>query len=259
MKDKVVIVTGSTSGIGLGIISRFAASGAKCVLHGFADENLVEEISRDLKKAGAQDVLFDDADLSDPKAIDQMFARIADKYGQIDVLVNNAGIQYVSPIDEFPPEKLEMIIRVDLISALYTTKNAVQIMKKQQWGRIINIASAHGLVASPFKSIYVAAKHGIVGFTKSVALEVAQQGITVNAICPGYVKTPLVLNQIADTAKARHMTEEEVMKNVLLAVQATKKFVEISEVAEFAFFLASKEAGSITGAALSIDGGWTSQ
>lgn len=259
MQDKVVVVTGSTSGIGLGVISKFAKAGACVVVNGFASGDVADKISQDLLKLGAKDVLFSGADLSKPEEIDDMFKNIIKKYKKIDILINNAGMQFVSPIEDFPAEKLEMIMRVNLLAAFYTTKNSIPVMKEQKWGRVINIASAHGLVASPFKSAYVASKHGIVGFTKSVALEVAQYGITVNAICPGYVKTPLVLNQIADTAKARSMTEEDVVKNVLLAAQATKKFVEIEEVAGFCYFLASDSASSITGSALSIDGGWTSQ
>jgi 3-hydroxybutyrate dehydrogenase len=259
MKDKVVVITGSTSGIGFGIASKFAKDGAKLVINGFASDSEINKISTDLLSLGAVDVLFLGADLSKPLEIDNMFDNIIQKYQRIDVLVNNAGIQFVSPIETFPPEKWEMIIRVDLIAAFYTIKNVIPIMKKQKWGRVINIASAHALVASPFKSAYVAAKHGIIGLTKSVALEVAQDGITVNSICPGYVKTPLVMNQIADTAKARSMSEEDVIKNVILGVQATKKFVEIEEVAEFVYFLSSEMASSITGASLSIDGGWTAQ
>jgi len=259
MQDKVVLVTGSTSGIGFGIISKFAKAGARLVVNGFASSDVIDKISQDLLKLGASDVLFDGADLSKPEEINNMFNNIIQKYKKIDILVNNAGMQFVSPIEDFPDEKLEMIMRVNLLAACYSTKKSIPFMKEQKWGRIINIASAHGLVASPFKSAYVASKHGIVGFTKSVALEVAQHGITVNAICPGYVKTPLVLNQVADTAKARSMSEEDVVKNVLLAAQATKKFVEIEEIADFVHFLASNSAASITGAALSIDGGWTSQ
>lgn len=259
MKDKIVVVTGSTSGIGLGIASKFAKNGAKLVINGFASDSEVKKLSNELKLLGADEVLFDGADLSKLSEIDRMFKNIIEKYQRVDVLVNNAGIQFVSPIENFPPEKWEMIIRIDLIAAFYTIKNVIPIMKHQKWGRVINIASAHALVASPFKSAYVAAKHGLIGLTKSVALEVAQDGITVNSICPGYVKTPLVVNQVADTAKARGISEEDVIKNVILGVQATKKFVEIEEVADFVYFLSSDSASSITGAALSIDGGWTAQ
>ena len=239
MKDKIIVVTGSTSGIGLGIASKFAKNGAKLVINGLASDTEVKELSSKLKILGAAEVLFDGADLSKPAEIDRMFKNIIQKYQRVDVLINNAG--------------------VDLIAAFYTIKNVIPIMKQQKWGRVINIASAHALVASPFKSAYVAAKHGLMGLTKSVALEVAQDGITVNSICPGYVKTPLVVNQIADTAKARSMSEEDVIKNVILGVQATKKFVEIEEIADFVYFLSSESASSITGSALSIDGGWTAQ
>lgn len=188
-----------------------------------------------------------------------MFDEILTKFNTIDVLVNNAGVQFVAPIDEFPAEKWESIMRIDLIASFYTIKYALPIMKQNKFGRIINIASAHAVVASPYKSAYVAAKHGLAGLTKTVALEVAQSGITVNAICPGYVQTPLVRNQVADTAKARNISEEEVVQKIILSAQATKKFVEIEEIAAFAEFLCKPEASSITGALLSIDGGWTSQ
>lgn len=259
VKDKVVVVTGSTSGIGLGIVKRFAKDNAKLVINGFAAEDQVKSITDELLLIGAKEVLYDGADLSKPAEIDAMFAKIMKNLGKVDILINNAGIQFVSPIEDFPPEKWEAIIRIDLIASFYTIKNVIPAMKKNGWGRIVNIASAHALVASPFKSAYVAAKHGMFGMTKSVALEVAQSGITVNAICPGYVKTPLVLGQVADTAKARGMSEEDVIKNVILGVQATKKFVEIDEIVDLAYYLCSNSAASITGAALSIDGGWTSQ
>jgi len=259
MKEKVVIITGSTSGIGFGIAKKFASSGAKIVINGFAQSSQIDNIIQELKALGALDVLFDFADLSKPAEIDAMFKNVVNSFQTIDVLINNAGIQFVSPIENFPSEKWEAIMRVDLIASFYTIKNAIPHMKKKKWGRIINIASAHALVASPFKSAYVAAKHGMLGLTKTAALEVARDGITVNAICPGYVKTPLVLGQVADTAKARGMTEEEVIDKIILGAQATKKFVEIEEVASLAYYLCSTEAASITGTSLSMDGGWTSQ
>jgi 3-hydroxybutyrate dehydrogenase len=259
MKDKVVVITGSTSGIGLGIAKKFASEGACVVINGFGIESEIDQILAELTVLGATDVMYDSADLSKPEEIDAMFSTIIETFAKIDILVNNAGIQFVSPIDEFPADKWELIMRVCLNASFYTIKNSLPSMKKQQWGRIINIASAHALVASPFKSAYVAAKHGIHGLTKSVALEVAREGITVNSICPGYVKTPLVLGQIADTAKARNKTEDDVENNVLLAAQATKKFVKIEEVASLVYYLCSKEAASITGTALSMDGGWTAQ
>lgn len=259
MQNKVVVITGSTSGIGLGIAKKFASHGAKLVINGFAPEEQVTEIIKELIMIGAGRVIYENADLSKPDEINQMFQNIVEKYNTVDVLINNAGIQFVSPIEEFPPEKWESIMRINLIASFYTIKNVVPLMKKNNWGRIINIASAHALVASPFKSAYVAAKHGVLGLTKTVALEVAKNNVTANAICPGYVKTPLVLGQIKDTAKARGMSEEEVIEKIILGSQATKKFVEIEELAALAYFLCSNEAASITGTALPIDGGWTTQ
>lgn len=257
MENKVALITGSTSGIGLGIAKNFAKNKAKLVINGFASAELVLEVTKELKDLGAVNVLYHNADLSRPEEIKNMFDTIIKQFGQVDILVNNAGIQHVSPIDEFPAEKWEAIIRIDLIASFYTIKYAISSMKQNGWGRVINIASAHALVASPFKSAYVAAKHGLSGLTKTVALEVAEHNITVNAICPGYVKTPLVLGQVANTAKARGITEDDVIKKVLLAAQATKKFVEVEEIAALAAFLCTNEAASITGANLSIDGGWT--
>ncbi|GAB4164216.1 MAG: 3-hydroxybutyrate dehydrogenase [Rickettsiaceae bacterium] len=259
MKGKVVVITGSTSGIGLGIAQKFASSGTNLVINGFADAQQASELVKNLKSLGANEVIFEGADLSKPEDINSMFKNIVQHFHTIDILINNAGIQFVSPIEDFPPEKWEAIMRVDLIAAFYTIKNAIPYMKKNKWGRIVNIASAHALVASPFKSAYVAAKHGMLGLTKAVALEVAQNGVTVNSICPGYVKTPLVLGQVANTARARNMTEEEVIDKIILGAQATKKFVEIEEVASLAYYLCTNEAASITGASLSMDGGWTSQ
>ncbi|RTK92508.1 MAG: 3-hydroxybutyrate dehydrogenase [Rickettsiales bacterium] len=259
MQNKVVVITGSTSGIGLGIAKKFASHGAKLVINGFAHEEQVIEIIKELMMIGAGQVIYENADLSKPDEINHMFKNIIATYNTVDVLINNAGIQFVSPIEEFPPEKWEAIMRINLIASFYTIKNVVPLMKKNNWGRIINIASAHALVASPFKSAYVAAKHGVLGLTKTVALEVARNNITANAICPGYVKTPLVLGQIKDTAKARGMSEEEVVEKIILGSQATKKFVEIEELAGLAYFLCSNEAASITGTALPIDGGWTTQ
>ena len=257
MKNKVVIVTGSTSGIGLGIAKKFAIDGANIVIHGFADAELITQISTQLKVLGANEILYHNADLSIPDEIRTMFDIVIKHFGTIDILINNAGIQFVSPIEDFPPEKWESILRIDLIASFYTIKYAIPIMKKNNWGRIVNIASAHGLVASPFKSAYVAAKHGLIGLTKTVALEVAEHGITVNALCPGYVQTPLVMSQITNTAKIRNISEEEVINKIILGAQATKQFVKIDEIAAFISFLCSNEAASTTGAALSIDGGWT--
>jgi 3-hydroxybutyrate dehydrogenase len=202
---------------------------------------------------------FDGADMTKPDAIAAMLAKAIARFGSVDVLVNNAGIQHVAPVDEFPPDKWDAIIAINLSASFHTVRAALPAMKARRWGRIVNIASAHALVASPFKSAYVAAKHGIAGFTKTVALEVAEQGITVNALCPGYVLTPLVEKQIPDTAKARGISEEAVKRDVLLAAQPTKRFVAVEEVAGLVAFLCSTEAASITGAVLPIDGGWTAQ
>ena len=257
MQDKIVLITGSTSGIGLEIAKHFARLKAKIIINGLEKEDIVQKVVVELKALGASDILHHSANLANPTEIAQMFEAVAKKFGKLDVLVNNAGIQFVSPIESFPEDKWEAIIRINMISSFYTIKYAVPMMKKNGWGRIINMGSAHSLIASPFKSAYVAAKHGLLGMTKSIALEVAEHNITVNAICPGYVKTPLVVNQIADTAKARNMTEEAVIRDVILASQATKKFVEIDEIANLVIFLCDDRAASITGVPLSIDGGWT--
>lgn len=259
MQDKVVVITGSTSGIGLEIAKRFATLKAKIVINGFATSEEVGKITAELKKLGAPVVLYQDANLSDVSAISSMFQKIIKEFKKIDILINNAGIQYVAPIDEFPEDKWEQILRVDLIAAFYTIKYTLPSMKQNGFGRIINIASAHSYVASPFKSAYVAAKHGILGLTKTVALEVAENNITVNAICPGYVDTELVRKQISNTAQVRHISEEAALRDVILKSQATKKFVEVEEIANLVVFLCDKKASSITGAGLLIDGGWTAQ
>lgn len=257
MQNKIVLITGSTSGIGLEIARHFAILKAKIIINGLEREDVVEKAVVELKSLGASDILYHSANLAKPIEIAQMFEEVAKKFGKLDILVNNAGIQFVSPVENFPEDKWEDIIRVNMISSFYTIKHAVPMMKKSGWGRIINMGSAHSLVASPFKSAYVAAKHGLLGLTKTIALELAEHNITVNAICPGYVKTPLVINQIADTAKVRNMTEESVIRDVILAAQATKKFVEIDEIANLVIFLCDDRASSITGVPLSIDGGWT--
>jgi 3-hydroxybutyrate dehydrogenase len=251
LEGKVALVTGSTSGIGLSIAKALAAEGAKLMINGFGDP---AEIERECKALGAT---YDGADMSKADDIERMMKRCADELGPVDILVNNAGIQHVSPVEDFPPEKWDAIIAINLSSAFHTTRLAVPAMKQKGWGRIINTASAHSLVASPNKSAYVAAKHGIGGFTKTIALEVATNGITVNCISPGYVWTPLVENQIPDTMKARGLTREQVMNDVLLAAQPTKRFVTVEEVAALALYLCREEARSITGANLNIDGGWT--
>jgi len=257
LKGKTALVTGSTSGIGLGIAQRLAREGANIVLNGFGDATEIDRLRREIAEQHGVDVQYDGADMSSADAIEQMMARAAAHFGAVDVLVNNAGIQHVAPVDAFPLDKWNAILAINLSAAFHTTRLALPAMKQRGFGRIVNIASAHALVASPFKSAYVAAKHGIAGFTKSVALEVAEQGITVNAVCPGYVLTPLVQKQIPDTAKARGITEEQVVRDVLLAAQPTKKFVTVEQVAAFTAFLCSDDAASITGAVLPIEGGWT--
>ena len=251
LEGKVALVTGSTSGIGLAIATALAAEGAKLMINGFGD---AADIARICEELGA---VHDGADLSQPAEIARMMKHCADELGAVDVLVNNAGIQHVSPVEDFPPEKWDAIIAINLSAAFHTIRLAVPAMKAKGWGRIVNTASAHSLVASPNKGAYVAAKHGIGGFTKTVALEVATSGITVNCISPGYVWTPLVEQQIPDTMKARGLTREQVMNDVLLAAQPTKRFVTPEEVAALAVFLCRDEAASITGANLSMDGGWT--
>jgi 3-hydroxybutyrate dehydrogenase len=259
LKGKTALVTGSTSGIGLAIATRLAAEGANIVLNGFGERGEIERLAAGLKAECRVDVTYDGADMTKPAEIAAMVKKAIAQYGAIDVLVNNAGIQHVAPVDEFPPEKWDAIIAINLSSSFHTVRAALPAMKARRWGRIVNIASAHALVASPFKSAYVSAKHGIAGFTKTVALEVAEQGITVNAVCPGYVLTPLVEKQIPDTAKARGISEEAVKRDVLLAAQPTKRFVAVEEIAGLIVFLCSKEAASITGTLLPIDGGWTAQ
>jgi 3-hydroxybutyrate dehydrogenase len=257
LQGKTALVTGSTSGIGLGIAEAFAANGANIVLNGFGDKAEIERLRRRLVDVHRVKVSYDGADMSKADAVETMMRIALGEFGALDIVVNNAGIQHVAPVDEFPVAKWDAILAINLSSAFHTTRLALPAMKKRGWGRIINIASAHALVASPYKSAYVAAKHGIAGFTKTVALEVAEQGITANAICPGYVWTPLVEKQIPDTAKARGLTVEQVKRDVLLAAQPTKKFVTVEEVAALAVFLASNAAASITGTVLPIDGGWT--
>ena len=251
LQGKVALVTGSTSGIGLAIAKALSAEGAKLMINGFGEP---DDIERECREIGA---IHDGADMSKPLEIERMMKRCADELGGPDILVNNAGVQHVAPIEEFPPEKWDAIIAINLSSAFHTTRHAVPSMKERKWGRIINTASAHSLVASPNKSAYVAAKHGIAGLTKTVALETARDGITVNCISPGYVWTPLVEKQIPDTMKTRGLTREEVMNDVLLAAQPTKRFVTPEEIADLAVFLCRDAARSITGANLSIDGGWT--
>ncbi|TIR15832.1 MAG: 3-hydroxybutyrate dehydrogenase [Mesorhizobium sp.] len=256
-KGKTALITGSTSGIGQGIAEAFAAKGCNIVLNGFGDAAEIERLRAKLAADHRVAVRYDNADMSKGDAITSMMDKAIAEFGAIDILVNNAGIQHVAPIDDFPIEKWEAVVAIDLMSSFYTIRRALQAMKARKWGRIINVASAHALVASPYKSAYVAAKHGVAGLTKTVALEVAEQGITVNAVCPGYVLTPLVEKQIPDTAKARGITEQQVINDVLLAAQPTKQFVTVEQVAALCLFLASDEAASITGAVMPIEGGWT--
>jgi len=257
LKGKTALVTGSTSGIGQGVAEALAARGANIVLNGFGRADDIEALRAKIAGDHGVAVRYDGADMTQPSAIEAMMKKSIAEFGAVDILVNNAGIQHVAPIEEFPVEKWDAIIAINLVASFHTIRHALPTMKRRKWGRIINIASAHALVASPYKSAYVAAKHGIAGLTKTVALEVAELGVTVNAICPGYVLTPLVERQIPDTAKARGITEEQVVRDVLLAAQATKQFVTVAQVASLATYLASDDAASITGAILSVDGGWT--
>lgn len=259
LKGKNALVTGSTSGIGQGIAHALAKQGCNIVLNGFGDEAEIEKGRAGLEAEYGITAIYNSADLTKPEAIEGLMGDAKARLGSVDILVNNAGVQHVAPIEEFPVAKWDLIIALNLSAAFHTTRMAVPMMKETGWGRIINIASAHALVASPFKSAYVAAKHGIAGMTKTVALEVAQHNITVNAICPGYVWTPLVEGQVADTAKARGISEEEVKKNVLLSAQPTKEFTTVEELGELATFLCGDGAKNMTGGLITVDGGWTSQ
>ena len=257
LNGKTALVTGSTSGIGLALATAMAKEGANVVLNGFGDPAEIEKTRAGLTEAHGVGVTHSPADMSRPDEIAAMIADAHREFGAVDVLCNNAGIQHVSPIEDFPVDKWDAIIAINLSAAFHAIRAAVPKMKARGWGRIVNTASAHALVASPFKAAYVAAKHGIAGLTKVVALETAQAGITVNAICPGYVWTPLVERQIPDTMKARGLTEEQVKRDVLLAAQPTKQFVTVEEVAALAVYLCSDAAKNITGALLPMDGGWT--
>jgi 3-hydroxybutyrate dehydrogenase len=257
LAGKVSLVTGSTSGIGLGIARALAAAGSEIVLNGFGKPEEVADVQTKIAADFKVRVTFSPADMSKPAAIREMVEKILQASGRLDILVNNAGIQHVAPLQDFPPEKWDAILAIDLSSAFHTTRLALPSMIANKWGRIINIASAHGLVASPYKSAYVAAKHGIVGLTKVTALETAEQGITCNAICPGYVYTPLVEAQIDGQARAHNIPREKVIRDVLLAQQPNKRFATVEELGALSVFLASDAAGSITGIALPVDGGWT--
>jgi 3-hydroxybutyrate dehydrogenase len=259
LKSKTAVVTGSTSGIGLGYARAMAAEGANILINGFGKPEDIEKERAAIEADFGVKAIYSPADMTKPEEIAGMIALAEQTFGSVDVLVNNAGIQFVSPIEDFPIEKWDQIIAINLTSAFHAIRAAVPGMKKRGWGRIISTASAHSLVASPFKSAYVAAKHGIAGLTKTVALEVATHGITCNCISPGYVWTPLVENQIPDTMKARGMTRDQVINEVLLDSQPTKQFVTIEEVAAIAVFLCGDAAKQITGANLSVDGGWTAE
>lgn len=256
LKGKTAIVTGSTSGIGLAYAKALAAEGCAVMINGFGDADAIEKERAGLEATSGK-ALYDGADMSKPDQIAAMVARAQAEMGGVDILISNAGIQHVAPIEDFPPEKWDAIIAINLTSTFHLMRAAIPGMKAKKWGRIITTASAHSLVASPNKSAYVAAKHGIAGLTKTVALETAQHGITVNCISPGYVWTPLVEGQIPDTMKARGLTREQVMNDVLLAAQPTKQFVQPEQVAALALFLCRDEAASITGANYPMDGGWT--
>jgi 3-hydroxybutyrate dehydrogenase len=259
LKGKSALVTGSTSGIGLAMARAFAQQGANITINGFGDKDAIEKERSSIEKDFGVKAAYSPADMTKPDQIADMIKKAESTYGSLDVLVNNAGIQHVAPIEEFPIDQWNLIIAINLVSAFHTIRTAVPGMKARKWGRIINTASAHSLVASPFKSAYVTAKHGLAGLTKTVALEVATFGITANCISPGYVWTPLVEKQIPDTMKARNMTAEQVKRDVLLAAQPTKEFVTVDQVADLACYLASDAAKSITGANISIDGGWTAE
>lgn len=259
LKGKSAVVTGSTSGIGLAYARAFAKEGANVLINGFGDAADIEKERSSIESEFGVKAIYSAADMTKPAEIAAMVALAETTFGACDILVNNAGIQFVAPIEEFPIEKWDQIIAINLSSAFHGMRAAVPGMKKRKWGRIISTASAHSLVASPFKSAYVTAKHGLAGLTKTVALETAKDGVTVNCISPGYVWTPLVEKQIPDTMKARGLTKEQVMNDVLLAAQPTKQFVTVEQVAAIAVFLCSEDAKNITGANISVDGGWTAE
>jgi len=257
LAGKTAIVTGSTSGIGLGIAQALAAEGANVVINGFGPTDQIEALRSEIERDHGVSVLYSGADMSRPDKIAEMIETATGEFGQVDILVNNAGIQHVAPIESFPPEKWDAVLAINLSSAFHATRAVFAGMKTRKWGRIVNVASAHGLVASPYKAAYVAAKHGIVGLTKVIALEGAESGVTCNAICPGYVWTPLVEKQIEDQAKAHGIPREQVIRDVLLAQQPNKRFATVEDIGALVSFLCSTAGQSITGTALPVDGGWT--
>jgi 3-hydroxybutyrate dehydrogenase len=259
LKGKSAVVTGSTSGIGLGIARALAEQGAQVTINGFGDAGEIEKERGGIERDFKVKCIYSAADMTKPAEIAAMIKTAETTFGAVDILVNNAGIQHVAPVEDFPPEKWEQIIAINLSAAFYAIRAAVPGMKARKWGRIINTASAHSLVASPFKSAYVSAKHGLTGLTKTVALELATTGVTANCISPGYVWTPLVAKQIPDQMKTHNMTEDQVKQNIMLFAQPTKQFITIEQVASLAVYLCSDAAAQITGANLSIDGGWTAQ
>lgn len=256
LKSKVALITGSTSGIGLGVAEAMAEQGCHLVLNGFGDRDEITKIKKRLTQLYGIDVFYHPADVSRPDEVLAMVLSAQETFGRVDILVNNAGIQHVSPVEDFPQEQWDRIIAINLSSVFHAIKAVMPGMKERGFGRIINIASIHALVASPYKSAYVAAKHGVAGLTKTIALEAAQSGVTCNAICPGYVLTPLVKNQVADTAKARGLTEQQVMEDVLLGSQPTKRFTEVKDIAAMAVYLAGENASNITGSLQVLDGGY---
>ncbi len=259
LKGRSAVVTGSTSGIGRAIARLYASEGANVMLNGFGDAGEIEALRAGIEKSHGVKARFHGADMSKPAQIGELVRAAEAEFGAADILVNNAGIQHVAPIDQFPEERWDAIIAINLSSAFHATKAALPGMKQRRWGRVINIASAHGLVASPNKSAYVAAKHGIIGFTKAAALETAELGIRVNAICPGFVLTPLVQKQIDDLARQNNISAEQATRDLILAPQPTKEFVTVEQIASMALYLASDAAAQINGASFSIDGGWTAR
>tara|TARA_R110000868_G_scaffold58183_7_gene179837 strand:+ start:6229 stop:7029 length:801 start_codon:yes stop_codon:yes gene_type:complete len=259
LSGQVALITGSTSGIGQAMAEALAANGANIVLNGLGDAGEIEALRAKIAADHGVEVRYHGANMLEPDEITDMVAYAEREFGRLDILLSNAGIQHVSPVEDFPVAKWDAIIAINLTSVFHAARAAIPIMKRQGRGRIVNLASVHGLVASPYKSAYVAAKHGVIGFTKTLALELAEDGITCNAICPGYVKTPLVENQIADTAKARGISEEEVVRDVMLAAQPTKQFVTFEQLAGALLYLVSNAGANANGTAITIDGGWTAR